>query len=85
AFSARVNDLVEALSHLGIYGEAASDFPEEERDFVSDGKIEAQLKEVMADLDAGLSEACEGSLLRGVMKVVIVGRPNAGKANLLNA
>jgi len=52
AFSARVNHLVEALTHLRIYVEAAIDFPDEEIDFLSDGKIEAQLNDVMSDLDA---------------------------------
>ncbi len=85
AFSRRVNELVEALIKLRIYVEAAIDFPEEEIDFLADGKVAGDLSEVISKLDNVVSEAGQGAILREGMTVVIAGRPNAGKSSLLNA
>jgi len=85
AFSSRIDALVEAVTHLRIYVEAAIDFPEEEIDFLADGKVANDLSQLLTDLDTILAEAQQGSILREGMKVVIAGRPNAGKSSLLNA
>ncbi|MFB9137394.1 tRNA uridine-5-carboxymethylaminomethyl(34) synthesis GTPase MnmE [Vibrio sp. AK197] len=84
-FSGKVNQLVEALIHLRIYVEAAIDFPEEEIDFLADGKVAGDLQTIINDLTSVRKEANQGAILREGMKVVIAGRPNAGKSSLLNA
>ena len=84
-FSRRIHELVEKVIHLRMYVEAAIDFPDEEIDFLSDGKVAADLAEIIDYLSTVKKQATQGSILREGMKVVIAGRPNAGKSSLLNA
>ncbi|MYM61313.1 tRNA uridine-5-carboxymethylaminomethyl(34) synthesis GTPase MnmE [Vibrio sp. OCN044] len=85
AFSQRIHALVESLIHLRIYVEAAIDFPEEEIDFLADGKVSTDLQAIIDNLNSVRKEANQGAIMREGMKVVIAGRPNAGKSSLLNA
>ena len=84
AFSDCINQLSEKLITLRLYVEAAIDFPEEEIDFLGDGKIEAMLKSVLHELSHLRSQARQGALIREGLTVVIAGRPNAGKSTLIN-
>lgn len=84
-FSQRVIQLLEHLIQLRVYVEAAIDFPEEEIDFLSDGKVESGLMDLSDQLADMLASVTQGALLREGISVVIAGKPNAGKSSLLNA
>jgi len=84
-FSQNIHDLVEKLIELRLYVEASLDFPEEEIDFLNDGKIETKLTTIETALQQVFRSARQGSLLREGMSVVIAGKPNAGKSSLLNS
>lgn len=84
-FSKEVHELVDQVTNLRLYVEAAIDFPDEEVDFLSDGKIANALYKIIDKLSTVQASAKQGSIIREGMKVVIAGRPNAGKSSLLNA
>jgi tRNA modification GTPase len=84
-FSTLIHNQVEALIQLRIYVEAAIDFPEEEIDFLSDGKVEQDTQTILKNLYQILHQAEQGCLMREGMNVAIAGQPNAGKSSLLNA
>jgi tRNA modification GTPase len=84
-FSQAINELIHKVTALRVYVEAAIDFPEEEIDFISEGNVTQQVAEIISQLDQVTACAQQGSLLREGMKLVIAGKPNAGKSSLLNA
>ena len=83
-FSNAVNDLVQQLTAIRVYVEAAIDFPEEEIDFLGDDELAERLSRCAATFETLLSQAAVGRVMRDGYQVVIVGKPNAGKSSLMN-
>ena len=83
-FSNSINIVLAKLIDLRMYVEACLDFPEEEIDFITQGKVAEKLATIILELKIVFAKAKQGSLLREGMQVVLVGQPNVGKSSLMN-
>ena len=75
------NKLLSVIAHI----EATVDYPEEDMEEVTAGKVSEDVTEIISEVDMLLSTADEGKILREGLSTVIVGKPNVGKSSLLNA
>lgn len=84
-FSIKIHKILNKITNLRVHIESSIDFSDQNINCISYNETQNLLKEIIDSMEQISKLAYCGFVLKEGIKIVIVGKPNAGKSSLFNA
>ena len=84
-FSGRIRDLRQKLVDVLVDLTVNIDYPDEDIEEITYGRMKDALKTVKDETDRLLATSDTGRIIREGLRISIIGKPNVGKSSLMNA
>ena len=84
-FSEYVDQINHDLVNLRMYVESTIDFSDEAIEWLEQHHWQQRLEDILSRIQKLKQRAYQGSVMQNGLRIVLAGRPNAGKSTLMNA